>query len=217
MCQQKYKELAEQLRLPSGEKGVEIGNMMHQSNFSMIKHAIDFLEIFENSKVLEIGHGNAKHLEYLFKNKPKLAYFGLEISELMYKQAIENATHLSLSQSIHFQLYDGENIPFKDDSFDAVFTVNTLYFWQNPIHFIQELYRVLKPKGKLIITFIQEKSFKNLPFTKFGFIPYNNHSIKELVDNSRFVIHKFEHQSENILSKTGEPIQREFSTIVLKK
>ncbi|MDO4728991.1 MAG: class I SAM-dependent methyltransferase [Bacteroidota bacterium] len=215
--EQKLKALAEQLRLPSGEKGIEIGNMMYQTNFSMTKHAMDFLDISTNSKILELGHGNAKHLEYLFQNQTDCCYYGLEMSELMYQQAIENTQLLSSDKFIHFQLYNGKNIPFKDRYFDAIFTVNTLYFWQNPVDFIQELYRVLKPKGRLIITFIQEESFVNLPFTKFGFQPYNNESIQKLIGKSHFTICDFQHQSENILSKMGDPIERKFSTIILQK
>ena len=43
-------------------------------------------------------------------------------------------------------------LPFADSSFDKIMTIHTFYFWPEPVWVLQELSRVLKPGGRLIIT-----------------------------------------------------------------
>ena len=48
---------------------------------------------------------------------------------------------------------DGLTLPFWSDSFDRVFSVNTVYFWENPQEQLREMARVLKPHGRLLLGF----------------------------------------------------------------
>lgn len=52
------------------------------------------------------------------------------------------------STSVRFELYDGSVFPFGDEGFDRLFTVNTIYFWEDPAHTLSEVHRVLKPGGR---------------------------------------------------------------------
>lgn len=51
----------------------------------------------------------------------------------------------------------GENLPFKDNSFDAVFSIAVLEHVRDPFRCATEIVRVLKPKGKLFcgVPFLQ--------------------------------------------------------------
>ncbi|MBN2453680.1 MAG: class I SAM-dependent methyltransferase [Candidatus Omnitrophica bacterium] len=53
----------------------------------------------------------------------------------------------------------GENLPFKDSSFDYVLIVITLCFTKNPPQVLKEANRVLKDNGKIIIGIVDEDSF----------------------------------------------------------
>ena len=44
-----------------------------------------------------------------------------------------------------------EKLPYKDGMFDLVTAVETVYFWPNLPHCLQEVLRVLKPGGQLAI------------------------------------------------------------------
>ncbi|SDD37810.1 class I SAM-dependent methyltransferase [Niabella drilacis] len=211
------KELAAQLRQPDGAKGIEVADMMHASNIGMTRHAIDQLAIADNDHILELGHGSGKHLPYLLQQKTGLTYYGLELSKTMNQEAgKENRAFVERKQAV-FQLYDGVHIPFADHYLDRVFTVNTIYFWTDPERLLSELYRVLKPGGKLNITFAQEHFMKELPFTQYGFTLYNNERITELLKKTRFRIADMVTQSENIQSKPGGEATREFTTVSLEK
>lgn len=48
--------------------------------------------------------------------------------------------------------------PYPDERFNKVFTVNTIYFWNNPIEDLKEIRRVLKTDGQILLLEIHEKS-----------------------------------------------------------
>ena len=101
--------------------------------------------------------------------------------------------------------------------FDKVFTVNTIYFWQEPEKLLSEIYRVLQPKGILCITFAEESFMKQLPFTQFEFELYSTEKVEKLIEKTSFKIINKETLTEKVKSKTGELVDRDFTTLVLEK
>jgi len=208
-------ELASQLSHPSGEKGNEIAQMMHETNIGMTKNAISNLNLSPGDTVLELGHGNAGHLEYLFAQSDHIHYTGLEISTLMNSQAKQINQSFVAAKQAAFVLYDGKKTPFANDQFDKLFTVNTLYFWENPLETLAELSRILKPKALFSLTFAHRSFMETLPFTPFGFTLYNPDEVMKLVEKSPFVLKHEDMQTETVLTKAGDPVVRQFSTFVL--
>lgn len=217
MNEQDLKGLANQLGNPSGEKGLEIAEMMDRSNIKMTIHSIENLQIKNGDNILEIGHGNCGHLKLIFEKGNEIKYVGYDISELMNVEAKKLNQDLIQTHSVEFKLYDGENFPESDNSFDKIFTVNTLYFWQNPIEFLNEIYRITKSNGIFCLTFAEKDFMEKLPFTKFGFNLYSTEDVQNLVTNSEFKILNTESQTEEIQAKSGEMVARKFVTVVLKK
>jgi len=211
------KELAKQLGNPEGETGIEVANMMNVTNIGMTKHAIESLNLSTNDTVLELGHGNCGHLPFLMNQAENLKYFGLEISELMQKEALKSHQNYIENNSAEFELYNGTEIPFNEESFDKIFTVNTLYFWQNPDLLLNEISRVLKPNGILALTFADKSFMEKLPFTNFGFNLYSLKDGEELLQRKHFKILSSISQTEQVFSKTKEMVNRNFFTVLAEK
>lgn len=216
MEKDQLKALASQLSHPSGEHGNEIAQMMHATNIGMTKNAIANLKLAPNDSVLELGHGNAGHLEFLFSHYPTIHYTGLEVSTLMNREAQQGNKSFADVGLASFVLYDGTTFPFEEDSFDKCFTVNTLYFWQNPLDLLAELSRVLKPKALFSLTFSHRSFMETLPFTPFGFTLYNPDEVLKLVEQSPFLPDHEDSQLETVMTKDGQAVERQFSTLVLK-
>src|SRR5688572_11881351 len=127
MSVEEMKELASQLRNPSGAKGIEVADMMNHTNISMTLNTIDELDIRDAQKILELGHGNGHHIGHLFSKANGATYFGLDISELMMHEAIAYCKKSGFDKQTYFQQYDGRKIPYSHNHFDCIFTVNTIY------------------------------------------------------------------------------------------
>ncbi|AXB56366.1 class I SAM-dependent methyltransferase [Flavobacterium fluviale] len=217
MKQEELQAIASQLKNPSGEKGIEMANMMNETNINMTRHSIQNLNISKENKILELGHGNAGHAAFLFEQADNLRYYGLEMSELMFQEARQINRNFVSQKQAFFSLYDGNKIPFEDEFFDKIFTVNTIYFWQEPEKLLLEIYRVLKPNGNFCLTFAEEDFMKKLPFTQFEFELYSTEKAQKLIEKTPFTIAYTETQTEKVKSKTGELVDRAFTTIVLER
>jgi ubiquinone/menaquinone biosynthesis C-methylase UbiE len=209
---EQLKELASQLSKPSGEQGIEVANMMHDSNLGMIISTVNALNIGDNDSILELGHGNGKHIPQILDQANNVNYQGLEIAELM-KQEAENQNLANAS----FKLYDGQNIPFKDDSFTKAMTVNTIYFWQKPVDLLNEVYRVLKKDGIFCIGFAQKEFMETLPFTQHGFNLYDHAKLEHLVKETSLELVGLTAHSEKVRSKADEMVERTYTVATLKK
>ena len=113
---------------------------------SLLKHGIT------SGQALEIGHGPGYiGLEWL-KQTTDTHLVGLDISPDMKALAQRNAQGYGLAERTHYQLGSCDQLPFNDNTFEAVFTNGSLHEWANPCGGFNEIWRVLKPGGKYFIS-----------------------------------------------------------------
>lgn len=217
MSKDELVELASQLSNPYGEKGIQVGHQMNETNSFMIRNTLAHLSLNDNDLVLELGHGNANHLKELFQKADQLKYFGLDISETMKAEAEIYCSLNNLSERTTFELYDGETFSYDDNSFDKIFTVNTLYFWKSPAILLNEINRVLKPEGTCCISFIDEVSMNELSFTVYGFTKYTDNRFQQLVNESNLELFHKKMYSEMTKSKMFADMERRYWVMALKK
>jgi phosphatidylethanolamine/phosphatidyl-N-methylethanolamine N-methyltransferase len=93
-------------------------------------------------KLLEIGIGNGSHLP-LYRSHQIVA---IDISEAMLRKA-------QRFKNEHTQLLimNGENLLFPEASFDYVVICHVLAVTKDPDQLLKQIYKVLKPGGKLFI------------------------------------------------------------------
>ncbi|NDV16799.1 methyltransferase domain-containing protein [Muricauda sp. TY007] len=207
------RELESQLSLPSGQMGIEVGKKMNETNIGMTLNSIDFLELKEESSVLELGHGNCGHLEKLLGLAEGVRYFGLEISETMRNEAEKNNSN----RQAEFKLYDGKNLPFANNFFDRIMSVNTIYFWQNPEKLMQEIERTLEYNGICVLTYADKEFMKDLPLVGEKFKLFDKKDVEKLVSMSNLKIIAFRDKTEFVKSKTGEQVERKYTMAKIKK
>jgi len=104
-----------------------------------------FLKGLEKGKLLDIGCADGITTYQIYKNFPKLKITGLDY----YKKAIDFAR--KTKPQIKFVVGDAHKLPFKDDNFDIVTTIETLEHLHSPHVVLAEIRRVLKSDGYLII------------------------------------------------------------------
>lgn len=107
--------------------------------------------IFLDKTVLEVGCGFGGGVLKLWQVGAKA--YGLDINPdaiEIAKLILKDESKERISGNI-FCIAVGENIPFKNNTFDIVFSINVLEHVQNPTKVIRESVRVLKPGGFLFI------------------------------------------------------------------
>lgn len=96
-------------------------------------------------KLLDIGCADGTTTYYIKNKFPHLKITAVDF----YEKAIEYAK--KNKPGIEFKLADAHKLPFKNDSFDIVTTIEILEHLHYPQKALREIYRVLKPNGALIV------------------------------------------------------------------
>lgn len=181
-----FKIVAEQLRKPSGDFGVAIGENMNASNAFMNKLAIDCLNISENDYVLELGMGNGKFVSDILNKHKSVKYIGRDFSDVMVAEAKKlNSKWIENGRA---KFYEGvaDTLSWDTKTFSKILTVNTIYFWQKPEIELREIKRVLKDDGMFVIGIRPKEIMLNIPFTQYGFILYTEDELKDLLKKNGF-------------------------------
>jgi demethylmenaquinone methyltransferase/2-methoxy-6-polyprenyl-1,4-benzoquinol methylase len=138
--------------------------------FNSIAHRYDFLNHFlsfgvdyywrrrvlrivkkiKPESILDIATGTADLAILMSKAKPK-KIIGVDISASMLQRGREKLLHKGLNNLIELELGDAENLKYEDESFDLAMVSFGVRNFENLEKGLNEINRVLKPNGKLII------------------------------------------------------------------
>ena len=174
-----FKLRAKQLARPKGFFGRLVAKKLNKGNRAEYDFIVQELSTYTGMSILEIGFANGVLLNRLANMFDNL-YFGIDISRDMVKAAEHiNRDFISAGNMKLFEA-DVEEMPFGDETFDIIYTANTVYFWRDVEKAIGEIKRVLKPGGKFInIALIKEGFERFPPAAHYGFSKY---TLTELCD-----------------------------------
>ncbi len=112
------------------------------------KTILDFIKksAINQSSLLEVGCGTGEISRMLPK---EIKYYGIDTSSF----AIEKSKKENERQGVNFYLSDAkqERLNFDDEHFDFVLSVYSLEHFNNPRFMLDEMARLLKPGGRMII------------------------------------------------------------------
>lgn len=161
---------------------------------------LEYIPNIFDGKLLDVPIGTAVFTYKKYKELKNAKIIGLDYSEDMLKQAKEV---LSRNDITNVELVQGDvrDIPYEDNSFDYVLTMNGFHVFPDKDKAFKEMSRVLKQNGKLIACFyIIGKSRKtdwlaNNILAKKGWFtkPFDNEEdIRNRLKNGGFRIIDFE-------------------------
>lgn len=116
------------------------------------------LKIDRDNKILDIGSGYGVYIDK-FVDHVKLYACADIIKNNISKKKSDKKNNLEL------YLMSGEYLGFKENTFDIVFLIEVFEHVRDDNKIISEIFRVLKPNGKLVIT----APNKLFPFETHGF------------------------------------------------
>jgi demethylmenaquinone methyltransferase/2-methoxy-6-polyprenyl-1,4-benzoquinol methylase len=118
--------------------------------------------------ILDIATGTGDLAINLTKTRAK-KIIGLDISEGMLNVGRKKIKERKLNNLVEMIIGDSENLPFKNDSFDAISVAFGVRNFENLEKGLSEIYRVLKVNGVFVVL---ETSIPQNPFFKQGYFIY---------------------------------------------
>jgi len=134
-------------------------------------------------KILDVGCGTGENLVFLETLFPKTKLYGIDL----YQRAVtfaKNRGHKKIFRA------NAVNLPFKDNFFDAVLFLDVLEHIKDDQSAVEEAKRVLKEKGRIIIT-----------SPALGFI-WSEHDIKQ-GHQKRYTKREIRNLAQNVGLKTS--------------
>jgi len=123
------------------------------------RKAVGLLKEVHPKTILDIATGTGDFaIEAMKLNPDKVV--GVDISEGMLKFGVEKINKLGLQNKIELKLGDSENLPFENNSFDAITVGFGVRNFENLEKGINDIYRVLNNNGMVaILEFSKPKAF----------------------------------------------------------
>ncbi len=141
-----------QAGLPNGFVGRFFGYIMSVFNRGDVRATIRAMNLRSGQRILEIGFGPGEALSQILKKNLQIKLFGIDHSSAMVEMATSRNIAAIESNTLTITIGEVEYLYFPTEHFDTVFSINSIYFWQNPERILLEIRNILKPKGRLITT-----------------------------------------------------------------
>ncbi len=144
-------------RHPVGSRG--FFEDLDQYHFEKLHHLLRLVDFdgYRGKSVLEVGCGAAVDLARFARGGAQAT--GVDLSASAIELARANFAQQGLDG--HFDVADGEQLPFADDSFDFVYAHGVVQYTANPQRLVDECRRVLKPGGRALFQVYNRVSWLN--------------------------------------------------------
>jgi len=112
----------------------------------MRDEAIGMLDLSADDMVVDIGCGTGFATAGLLEHVDTV--YGLDQSPHQLSKAYQK---FGKHGDVRFHMGDAERLPFKDDTFDVVWSSGSIEYWPNPVDALEECRRIAKPGGQVLI------------------------------------------------------------------
>ncbi len=101
--------------------------------------------------MLDAGTGTARIPILICQERPQWQIIGIDLAESMLQVGRKNVEQAGLQQQITLESVDAKQLPYPDAHFDMVISNSLIHHLPDPLPFLKELKRVLKPNGGILI------------------------------------------------------------------
>ncbi|WP_327050496.1 methyltransferase domain-containing protein [Halomicrococcus gelatinilyticus] len=115
-------------------------------NEEMRAEALAMLDVDADDRVLDVGCGTGFGTEGLLEHTENV--HGLDQSVHQLEKAWEK---LGKHDPVSFYRGDAERLPFRDDTFDVVWSSGSIEYWPDPVATLRDMRRVTRPGGRVLV------------------------------------------------------------------
>jgi ubiquinone/menaquinone biosynthesis C-methylase UbiE len=174
-----------QARKPTGVFGrFFMPKVFDKGNAELNALTLATLPVKDDSHVLEIGCGTGALMEKLAGRAPLGLVEGVDFSRPMVSIARKRNKDAVRRGAVRIHLGDFQSLPFDEESFDVVVTVNTIYFWEKPTEAMAKIYKLLRPGGVLVLGLHEKSEMEQMTLAHEIFRYYSVEDMKALFSDS---------------------------------
>jgi SAM-dependent methyltransferase len=120
------------------------GEEMEQHHWPIVEPTLELMNLQPSDGVLDVGCGTGWLCRKIASRAPQGRVVGIDVSDTM----LERARHASAGNSnVTFLAGAVDKIPWQDNFFNKVISVESAYYWPDPERGLREIFRVLSHRG----------------------------------------------------------------------
>jgi ubiquinone/menaquinone biosynthesis C-methylase UbiE len=159
---------------------------LNRANSTMNNATLEQLHLKPNDRFLEIGFGGGGLLKQILSLQQLQLVAGIDVSQTIAKSAKRRLQSFAIDEKLLIGCGDAEALPFGDETFTCICTVNTLYFWKNRVAAFAECHRTLETGGRLVICFNSKRDLQGWAGHVHGFRLYEVSQVEQLMTDAGF-------------------------------
>jgi len=125
--------------------------LMNRRHSNLTDWGLEHVPIRERDTILDVGCGGGRTVSKLAAAAGKGTVSGIDFSEESVAAASRFNRKLVELRRIEIRQASVSDLPFADNGFDLVTAVETHFWWQDIGAGMREIFRVLKPGGRMVI------------------------------------------------------------------
>jgi len=162
--------LARQLSRSEGLRGRFVARRLNQNNRSAIQAAVEAAQCREGHVAADLGFGGGVGIELLLQRVGDEGHVhGVDLSETMVTAALVRYSREAQAGRTTLRTGSLTALPLDDGQVDAAITINTIYFVDDLPAAFDELRRVLRPSGRVVVGIGDPEGMARVPVTRHGF------------------------------------------------
>lgn len=140
-----------QVRRPSKWLGRPFVWLMNKSHSTLTDWGLRHAEIDKNFTILDVGCGGGRTIQKLAAAVCDGKVYGVDYAEGSVAASRNGNAQAISAGRVKIKQASVSQLPFADNKFDLVTAIETQYYWSDLPNDMQEVLRVLKPGGTLLI------------------------------------------------------------------
>ncbi len=138
----------------------EYDRMSRTPQFKLIRRAFTkkLKKYVIDGTIVDVGCGPGYLLQLIAKEYATIKLIGLDLSKEMTERAKANFKLLRLYGRVEFGECSVDHLPFGDETQDFAVSTFSLHHWASPGVSFNEIYRVLKPGGQMLLLDLRRDS-----------------------------------------------------------
>lgn len=113
---------------------------------TLLKRVIERINLGSSLKMLDAGCGTGNLIKAVLERRSNMEIIGIDFSEQMLRRA-----RTKVSRDILRRVDISQGLPFNDEHFDVITSINMMHILEDPKFFLDEASRVLRVGGKMIV------------------------------------------------------------------